>query len=174
MWRVGHNPDPLAVTAPKASELRSKRAGHRFAIPRVGVLYMATKLEGCFAETLAPFRPHAALAAMVEDEWRAAGHLRPGTVNAGWRHRRTAVRVHIDRAYEFLDVEELATHQVLTVELAAELDKINCREIDVGAVRGPDRRVTRLIARWAYDAVTIEREMPALVSVTRRFGLRVF
>lgn len=156
LWRVGRNPEPLAVVVPKAHDLRSKRAGNRFDIPRVGVLYFATRLDGCFAETLARFRPSPALSALVADEWRAASFLKPGAVPAGWRHRRTAVKVHVDRGYEFLDVEALATHQVLRRELALGLSALGYTDLDVGVVRGPDRRVTRLIADWTYQQETAE------------------
>ncbi len=154
LWRVGRNPEPLSVAVPKARDLRSKRAGNRFDIPRVGVVYFATKLEGCFAETLARFRPSPTLAALVAAEWRAASFLKPGAVPAGWRHRRTAVKVNADRGYEFLDVEALATHQVLRQELALGLSALGHADLDVGVVRGPDRRVTRLIADWAYQQET--------------------
>ena len=153
-WRVGRNPEPLTVVAPKAHDLRSKRAGNRFDIAGVGVAYFATKLEGCFAETLAELRPKPQLAVLVADEWRAAGHLGPGLVPAGWRHRRTVVHVSVDRGYEFLDVEDVATHQVLRSELALGLAALGVDDLDVGTVRGADRRVTRLIADWAYQQET--------------------
>jgi RES domain len=214
LWRVGRNPEPLTVVAPKANDLRSKRAGNRFDIAGVEVLYCASTLEGCFAETLARFRPKLELAALVADEWKAAGHLRPGSVPAGWRHRRTAVEVALDPGYRFLDVDDLDTHQVLRGELALGLAALGYGDLDVGLIRGPDRRVTRLVANWAHQqmadgdddlyrfagirymsrlsndwvcwaifpgveleqrqALPVEREMPELVAVAARFGLRVF
>ncbi|HWL36025.1 MAG TPA: hypothetical protein VNQ77_07505 [Frankiaceae bacterium] len=87
----------------------------------------------------------------MAEEWGTANVLRPGAVPAGWRHRRTAVRVGIHRGYEFLDVDDLATHQVLTRELAPGLASLGYAELDTGVVRGPDRRVTRLLAQWAYE-----------------------
>jgi len=214
LWRVGRNPEPLTVAAPKAHDLRGKRAGNRFDIPGVGVLYCASTLEGCFAETLARFRPKLDLAELVADEWKAAGHLRPGSVPAGWRHRRTAVEVAVDPGYRFLDVDHLDTHQVLRGELALGLAALGYNDLDAGLIRGPDRRVTRLVAAWAHQqmadgddelyrfagiryvsrlstdwvcwaifpgveldqrqALPVESDMPVLVSVAERFGLRVF
>jgi hypothetical protein len=211
---VGRNPEPLTVAAPKAHDLRSKRAGNRFDIAGAEVLYCASTLEGCFAETLARFRPKLELAALVADEWTAAGHLRPGSVPAGWRHRRTAVEVALDPGYRFLDVDDLDTHQFLRGELALGLAALGYDDLDLGLIRGPDRRVTRLVADWAYQqmadgaddlyrfagvryvsrlsndwvcwalfpgveleqrqALPVEREMPPLVAVAERFGLRVF
>jgi len=117
LWRVGRNPEPLTVVAPTAHNLRAKRAGNRFDVPGAGVIYCSSTLEGCFAETLACFRPKLDLAELVADEWKAAGHLRPGSVPAGWRHRRIAVEVSLDPGYRFLDVDHLDTHQVLRGEL---------------------------------------------------------
>jgi len=214
LWRVGRNPEALTVAAPTAHDLRGKRAGNRFDIPGVGVLYCASTLEGCFAETLARFRPKLDLVELVADEWKAAGHLRPGTVPAGWRHRRTAVEVAVDPGYRFLDVDHLDTHQVLRGELALGLAALGYSDLDAGLIRGPDRRVTRLVAAWAHQqmadgdgelyrfagiryvsrlstdwvcwaifpgvelaqrqALPVESDMPVLVSVAERFGLRVF
>ena len=214
MWRVGRNPEPLTVVAPLAHDLRAKRAGNRFDVPGVGVIYCASTLEGCFADTLARFRPKLDLAELVADEWKAAGHLRPGSVPAGWRHRRTAVEVSLDPGYQFLDVDDLDTHQVLRGELALGLAALGYGDLDTGLIRGPDRRVTRLVASWAHQqmadgadelyrfagiryvsrlsndwvcwaifpgveleqrqALPVEREMPDLVAVAERFGLRVF
>ena len=44
------------------------------------------------------------------------------------------------------------THQFLRKELALGLSALGLNDLDVAAVRGPDRRVTRLIADWAYMA----------------------
>lgn len=150
LWRVGKNP-PLVVTAPSAEMLLGPRDGCRYDVPDVEILYFASDLEGCFGEVLAPLRP-SALAALVDEEWGQSGKIRPGFVNAGWRHRRTAVHVQVDRGEEFLDVEALETHQVLRDELATGLAALGVTDLDVGAVRGPDKRATRLIADWAFNA----------------------
>jgi len=182
--------------------------------PAWGSWYCASTLEGCFAETLARFRPKLDLVELVADEWKAAGHLRPGSVPAGWRHRRTAVEVAVDPGYRFLDVDHLDTHQVLRGELALGLAALGYSDLDAGLIRGPDRRVTRLVAAWAHQqmadgdgelyrfagiryvsrlstdwvcwaifpgvelaqrqALPVESDMPVLVSVAERFGLRVF
>jgi len=53
-------------------------------------------------------------------------------------------------ARPFLDVEATETHQVLRLALAPELADLGHHDLDVAAVRGPDRRLTRLIAAWAW------------------------
>lgn len=98
--------------------------------------------------------------------------------------------------------------------MALGLAALGYSDLDTGLIRGPDRRVTRLVANWAYQpmadvadelyrfagiryvsrlsndwvcwaifpgveleqrqALPVEREMPALVAVAERFGLRVF
>ena len=150
IWRVGRNPDPLSVPQPRAHDLRSKRAGNRFDIPGVGVIYFATKLEACFGETLARLRPKPDLAALVQDEWAAASYLRPGFVPRSWRLRRTAIKVKVEGRHPFLDVTTAPTCQVLRSELARGLAALGYDDLDLGLIEGPDRRVTRLIAEWAY------------------------
>lgn len=75
-----------------------------------------------------------------------------GTVAADWRQRRSAVHIRLPQEAQFLDVESPDTHQFLRNELALGLSAIGSTDLDVAAVRGPDRRVTGLISDWAYMA----------------------
>ncbi|HZT96404.1 MAG TPA: RES family NAD+ phosphorylase [Chloroflexota bacterium] len=118
----------------------------------VGVLYFGSDLETCFGETLARFRPSLPLLSLVEDEWRDLGFMDVGSVAADWRQRRSAVHVRLPSDALFLDVESVLTHQFLREELALGLSALGLDDLDVAAVRGPDRRVTQLIADWAYRA----------------------
>jgi hypothetical protein len=129
--------------------------GNRYDSTEFGTIYGATDLEGCFAETLARYRPSpAVLAALGRDaEWRRRGFMDPGSVPADWRHRRVIVHLELGREVRFLDVEATATHTVLTEELAEELADVGHGPLDVAGVRGPDRRITRAIAQWAYTAL---------------------
>jgi hypothetical protein len=118
----------------------------------VGTTYFATDLEGCFAETLARFRPSPGVQAAIPDDWRGPGFMAPGTVAADWRHRRLAVRATLSVRLPFLDIESPGTRAYLTKELAQELVALQVDDLDVAAVRGRDRRVTRAMARWAFEA----------------------
>jgi hypothetical protein len=51
-----------------------------------------------------------------------------------------------------MEVKSAVTLQFLRRELALGLSAIGLHDLDVAAVRGPDWRVTRLIADWAYTA----------------------
>lgn len=84
---------------------------------------------------------------------RQRATLRSGSVPAGWRHRRTAVEVALDRGYRLFDVDDLDRHQVLRGELALGLAALGYGDLDAELIRGPDRRVTRLVANWAYQQV---------------------
>lgn len=56
MWRVARRAAPFRPSTTSPSDAALARAGNRFDVPGVGVVYLATELEGCFAETLACFR----------------------------------------------------------------------------------------------------------------------
>jgi len=84
-----------------------------------------------------------------DPDWRDRQFMEPGTIPADWRHRRVAVRVTLERPYAFVDVEAPETHVALGAALAPELAALDIDHLDVGLVRGRDRRVTRLLARWA-------------------------
>jgi len=90
--------------------------------------------------------------ALVAAEWRKLGFMEVGAVPREWRQRRTAVQVVLEDEWNFLDVEARTTHQFLRGELALGLSALGYQDLDVSTVRGPDRRVTRLISDWAYNA----------------------
>ncbi len=140
--------------------------GNRFHSTEHGTIYFATKLDGCFAETLARFRVKASMLAALEadDDWQSRGFMPPGSVPADWRHRRVALRVAVDKTSRFLDAEAPETHVVLTEELAEELGDLGYDYLDVGVVRGRDRQITRLIAEWTFDAEDFSGE-PAFAGV---------
>jgi hypothetical protein len=154
LWRVARGANPLA---PPPSVRDTTAAGaNRFDLLTIdaGVLYFGTDLETCFGETLARFRPSLKILSVVEEEWRELGFMEIGTVAADWRQRRSAVHVLVPPDARFLDVESAVTHQFLRAELALGLSALGLEDLDVATVRGPDRRVTRLIADWTYMANT--------------------
>jgi hypothetical protein len=148
IWRVARSDDPLAMSEITAADFRLKRAGNRFDTTAGGVLYGATQLLGCYIETLARFRPSAKIRAAVKDE---PGFMLCGGVPSDWRTRRVKVSIRLPDALPFLDVESPRTHEYLTTELALELAALKVPVLDVGMVRGPDRRITRAIATWAFN-----------------------
>jgi RES domain len=152
LWRVARGDNPLAVHVDGTGN--PVTGGNRFdpVSLRYGVLYFGSDLQTCFGETLARFRPKLELLALVRQEWEARGFMAIGAVAADWRQRRSAVRVRLPTGVRFLDVESPQTHQVLRRELALGLSSLGLSDLDVAAVRGPDRRVTQLISEWAYMA----------------------
>jgi hypothetical protein len=145
---VARGANPLAVPVQRSAG----GGGNRFdpLTLSYGVLYFGTDLEACFGETLARFRPSLAMLALVREEWAARGYMAVGSVAADWRQRRTAVHIRLPAHRQFLDVEAPSTHQYLRRELALGLSAVGLQDLDVAAVRGPDRRVTQLISEWAY------------------------
>jgi hypothetical protein len=159
LWRVGRGPDPLATRQPLTpDELDQPKTGNRFDSPLgdYKVCYFATKLDGCFGETLARFRPDVARLAEVTAEWADLGFMPLGELPRDWRQRRLAVRVKVaNPKYPgpalFLDVEHLDTRERLRVELASALSLYGLDDLDVATVRGGDRRITRAISWWAHQ-----------------------
>lgn len=126
------------------------RSGNRFDVAGGGVLYFGTTAAGCFAETLARFRPTAAMRAIVADE--DAGFVVCGGVPQDWRTQRLLVSAEAIDPLPFVDVEHPDTHEFLTSSMAPQLDALGVSVLDVPALRGPNRAVTRAIATWVYAA----------------------
>jgi RES domain-containing protein len=169
LWRVGRGDAPLLPSRPTAGEFTAT-GGNRFDAVNgdFGVLYFASTLDGCFGETLARFRPAPDLRALLKEEWREnAGFMEVGAVAADWRHRRTAVRVAVADVppLPFLNLDSVETLQVLRERLAGNLAVLGVSDLDVAAVRGGDRRVTRLIAAWAHQATDVATGEPCFSGI---------
>jgi hypothetical protein len=85
------------------------------------------------------------------------GFMGVGQVPADWRHQRVLLRADLEPnearpSLNFLDVEALETREHLRQQLARILAFYGLTELDVATVRGADRRITRWIAKWAYEA----------------------
>src|SRR3990170_1821236 len=80
IWRVERVDRPLRFSKINAVDAARLRSGNRFDVPGAGVLYAATRPEGAFAETLAPFRPAASLLAKLAAADVDPLLLAPGTV----------------------------------------------------------------------------------------------
>ena len=160
LWRLGKREDPLAPSPIlTAAERAQPRGGNRFDSSQGNyrVVYFGSNIETRLGETLARLRPDPSLIAVVRDEWQELGFMEVGTVPAKWRADRIAVLARIDLQYfgspteAFVDAEDLATHQVLREELSKILAQLGYADLDVGVVRGPDRRITRAISQWAHE-----------------------
>lgn len=160
LWRVGRSQEPIDFPEPpRGSELEFSRAGNRFDSPTEDfrTCYFATKPMACFGETLSRFRPNPLLADAAEEE----GFMGIGQVPADWRHQRVLLRAELEPTaarpcIQFLDVEARNTREHLRTELGAMLVYYGQEELDVSTVRGDDRRITRWIAKWAYDTLNAE------------------
>jgi hypothetical protein len=80
-----------------------------------------------------------------------------GQVPADWRHQRVLLRAEVEANearphLEFLDVEARDTREHLRKALGGILAFYGIDDLDVATVRGADRRITRWIAKWAYEA----------------------
>jgi len=149
IWRVARSPAVLNFAEIGAEDATLPHAGNRFDVPGGGVLYCATDLAGCCAETLARFRPTPAMhRAMAEED---ASFMMVGGVPADWRHRRLKARITTEGALPFLNIEAPQTREWLQRELADALASFDVSDLDVSVVRGGNRLITRTIARWAYD-----------------------
>ncbi len=153
VWRVARGPNPLEARIPDPATLTSSKAGNRFDSRNgaYGVLYFGASLRVCFGEVLARKRPDPKLAALVTNEWREHHFMEVGAVPRDWRDRRSAVRVRLPEDYAYLDVDHPDTHQFLRRELALGLAELGYDDLNIGIVRGNDRRVTRLISQWAWS-----------------------
>jgi hypothetical protein len=143
----------------EVQDVANPTSGDRFDSPKRAfrVTYLGTSLAACFGETLSRLRPAPELVALVGDEWRELGFMEVGSVAASWRHERVAVRAWPDtqryrrRDAAFVDIESIDTHQILRAALASTIGDLGYRDLDVGLVRGPDRRVTRAISQWVWE-----------------------
>ncbi len=149
LWRVGRAVEPMRPSRTSPAVEQSPRQGNRFDTSDFGIIYMGTTLEACFGETLARYRPKPDLAELVAQDWQT--FMAPGQVPAEWREKRSIVHATPAASEIFLDVEALQTRECLRQTLALGLSALGHDDLDVSVVRGPDRRVTRLIAHWAYQ-----------------------
>jgi len=153
LWRIGRAGAPLTPFRTEPQLLALPRAGNRFDAPDHGTLYFATTVHACYGETLASHRPRPELAALVAAEWDRLHHLAPAQLPRDWRTRR--VTVHITGVVVCLRAPSSMSRQPKHTRSCAWPWPLNSpisatTTLDVAAVRGPDRRLTRLIAAWAW------------------------
>jgi hypothetical protein len=155
IWRVGRAPNPFAWNRPDPVDTGDPGCGNRFDSFHgdYAVVYFGTSPEACFAETLARFRPSPALASLVADEWARNHWIRPGNVPADWRDSRILVRAVVPNALPFVDVADADSLEAFRTapRIAQWLTAFGVGDLDLAALVGSDRRVTRLISQWAHD-----------------------
>jgi hypothetical protein len=126
--------------------------GNRFDIAGAGVLYAATTAQGALAETTAHFRPRASLLEKMAQAGASADELRVPVLGPDWRAARVLRTLETVEPLPFVDIENPITHTYLTEHAPAILIAFGLQHLDVPAVRGPSRLLTRGLATWIYQA----------------------
>lgn len=150
LYRVARRGRELDHSQINAADAALTRSGNRFDVAGGGVLYFGSDEAGCFAETLARFRPTAAMRAIIAEE--DPGFVVCGGVPQDWRTRRLMIEAETIDPLPFVDVEHPDTHEFLTSAMAPQLDALGVSVLDVATLRGPNRAVTRAISTWTYAA----------------------
>lgn len=146
LWRVERRSKPAAGVAwvqPALGRGRPSGEGHRFDHATAGyvVVYYATDAYGAFLETLAPLRPK-----LTAVDFDLGAEL-----DSSWRTPRVLIEATLSRDAVFLDVEHVDTRTGLERELRMELAALNVTLLNIAAIRGADRRVTRTVSQWAWQ-----------------------
>ena len=153
LWRVERPSEDIRFSQINPVDALNDRVGNRFDVPGAGVLYAATRREGALAETLAGFRPRAQVNDTLQMLGVTAGRVPAGQVPPVWFDVRRMVRLTVDEALPFVDIEDPATHTALTVLASDVLGRLGIGNLDVATVRGPSRLLTRAVASWVYSQV---------------------
>jgi hypothetical protein len=156
VWHIGRTNAFLEFHLPDPVDMGEPRGGNRYDSfhGNYGVIYFGTTREACFAEVLSRLKPRPHLAALVDDEWRDRGFMTPGNIAADWRLKRTIARVVINDPLPFVDAtasESLAAFRAAP-KIAEWLRAFGLDDVDLSDLVGRDRRVTRLISQWLFDA----------------------
>jgi hypothetical protein len=151
MFRVERLSPALRYSRINAEDAAKDRGGNRFDVPGGGVLYAATHARGGLAETLANFRPSASVARRVARTGADAAESVAPELDAAWRANRVIRTLRVNDPLPFIDIESASTHTYLTQHAAHVLRSVELEALDVSAVRGPSRRLTRGLATWIYQ-----------------------
>ena len=151
IWRVERINPALGFSRINPVDALNDRAGNRFDVPGAGVLYGATTPEGGYAETIAGFRPGASMVVAFSEIPTEPGRVLPGQVPMVWLTTRRLRRFDVTGSLPFVDIEDPATHTYLTHHASPILLQHGLENLDIPAVRGPSRLLTRAIASWLYS-----------------------
>lgn len=131
-------------------------------------LYGAASREGAYAEVLAAFKrrlgvsdPLAGAAAglddldgtnglitLIEDEWASHGHMHLGHLPRGWRAARALYELRLPKQGWWVELEHPDSLAAAEDILGARLAELGVESLTVATLRGEEREVTALIARW--------------------------
>jgi hypothetical protein len=147
IYRVAKNSASVAGSRIRAEDIESQ-AGNRFDLTNEGVVYCATHRQGSFAEVLKNLRRAPSLRISI-DPMVDPGFMLEGGIPTDWRATRSIFSVVCDEPLPFLDIEDPETLAFLDAEMAVELGELGILiPLDIPAIRGPDRRLTRAISSW--------------------------
>jgi hypothetical protein len=150
--RVERPEPPLRYSRISAEDTALDRVGNRFDIAGAGVLYAASRTQGALAETSASFRVSASLVEKMARAGAGPNELAIPALGPEWRAQRVIRTLETRDALPFVDIEDPVTHTYLTFQARAVLIALGVSHLDVPAVRGPSRLLTRGLATWLYQA----------------------
>ena len=148
LYRIGRPPNPLAAPP------RAFIGGGRYDDPRreFVVLYAAQERRAAFIETLDAFRPAIADLATIEQALAPAGDSRAAAIIPQSYFDRLIGIFRLSSGQEWLDLRSPETHQALRREISDTLVTLGYRDRFVlGDLLASDHRLTREIARWAFE-----------------------
>jgi len=151
IWRVERINPPLGFSRVNPVDAMNDLTGNRFDVTGAGVLYGATTPEGGYAETMAGFRPRASMVSAFSEITPELGRVLPGQVPMAWLTTRRLRGFDVTGSLPFVDIEAPATHTYLTHHASPILLQHGLENLDIPAVRGPSRLLTRAIASWLYS-----------------------
>lgn len=157
LWRVARTGKGFTYAEVDLDDAREGRGVNRFDVAGSGVLYASTDIEGCYREVLARMRPARGMVDLDEDNSNA--FMAAGQLPASWRENRRRFALAVDSDLPFVDVEQQVTWNAIEATPGAlpPFDpKKDDGHLDIGDIRGGDRRLTQRIARWAYDEESID------------------
>ena len=146
LYRIGRLADSLAWPEWRYC------GGGRFDDPQrvFRTIYAAEQRLACFVELLATFRPSPQVLSMLKAVANVDEPLVLGIVPADWVRKRSLGAFRARPGQHWLDLRAFSTREALRGELAEQLAQLGLSDLDVSAVRGPQRELTQAIARWAY------------------------
>lgn len=153
LWRVGWREDPLSTRDYGPVTFDDAQSGNRYdsLTGTYSTGYFGTTQEACLGETLDCLRPDPVLSALVEDDYASKGY-KPGVIPASWRHERVLVRARIDtRTLAFLNMENTSVVAVIGERLGSLEIYGLTGHLDIGVLRGRDRRITRAVSQHVHD-----------------------
>jgi hypothetical protein len=133
---------------------------------RFRTVYCATRSVAAFGETISRFRPSLKLLAQLEsiDDAEPWDSKTLGVIPSEWRLSRHLGISHIDYSALFVDLDAAESAQFLRESLASVAVELGYSDVDLGVLRGQNRRLTQEAARCIYELPETP-ERPALAGI---------